>query len=151
MVKNSKVAKKANVFQVLKTIRKGQPITIEEIIDQTGLSRPTVISILKELQITEKVSKSGFASSDVGRQPMLYALNTKCNFAIGIDVDGPPINLVVSDVNGKVVYNKSWTIDLFSEPENISARIINELDTAIAELNIDYKDVFGIAIGSQQA
>jgi predicted NBD/HSP70 family sugar kinase len=147
MVKNAKIAKKANIYQVLETIRKEQPITIESIIAQTGLSRPTIISIIKQLLDDEKVKKSGYAASDIGRQPTLYSLNTASNFAIGIDVDGPPVNIVISDINGKVVYSKSWLIDLSAEPKDISSSVINEIESGIKALDIEYKDVFGIAVG----
>ena len=73
MANTTKIVKKANSFLVLDAIRNQRYITIEGIIDKTGLSRPTVLSILKKLLADEIVVTSGLAPSDGGRQPVLYA------------------------------------------------------------------------------
>jgi len=147
MATNTKIVKKANRYIVMNAIRKSASITIEGIIQETGLSRPTVLNILKKFLDEEIVIPSGFAPSDGGRQPMLYALNPHRYFAIGIDVDGPPINLVVADLNGEVVYSKTWNINFGDEGAFITQSIIAEIDTAIQALHIEYKKVLGIALG----
>ena len=147
MANNTKIVKKANSFLVLDVIRKHKCITIEGIIDNTDLSRPTVLSILKKLLEEEIVLTSGLAPSDGGRQPVLYALNAHSSYAIGIDVDGPPVNLVVSDLNGEVVYSTSWMIDNSDPAEKIVASIIEHIDLAVNTLKINYNKVLGIGLG----
>jgi predicted NBD/HSP70 family sugar kinase len=147
MAINSKIVKKANSFLVLDAIRKHKHITIEGIIDNTGLSRPTVLSIIKKLLTDGVVSTYGLAPSDGGRQPMLFTLTSNSFYAIGIDVDGPPINLVVADLYGNVVYSCSWKIMLTDKAEMIVSGLIHEIDKAITTLNIDYSKIIGIGIG----
>jgi predicted NBD/HSP70 family sugar kinase len=147
MANNTKIVKKANSFLVMDAIRKQKCITIEGIIDNTGLSRPTVLSILKKLLEDGLVSTSGLAPSEGGRQPVLYALNANSFYAIGIDVDGPPINLVISDLNGEVVHSCSWQVNLSDEADYITSTIIQKIDEGIKFLGIDYNKVLGIGLG----
>lgn len=147
MPNNSKIVKKANSYLVLNAIRKQTGITVEGIVDATGLSRPTVLSILKKLLDDDLVTASGTAQTDSGRHPMLYALNATRQYAIGIDVDGPPINLVVADLTGEVHYSATWIIQLTDEGEVIASTILAEIDKALKTLRISRAKILGIGIG----
>lgn len=147
MPNNSKIVKKANSYLVLNAIRKQTGITVEGIGDATGLSRPTVLSILKKLLEDDLVTTSGTAQTDSGRHPVLYALNATRHYVVGIDVDGPPINLVVADLNGEVQYSATWTIQLTDTGEAIAATILAEIDKAIQTLHISRAKILGIGVG----
>jgi predicted NBD/HSP70 family sugar kinase len=147
MEKNTKIIRKANSYLVLDAIRRNDSITIEGIIDQTGLSRPTVLSILKKLQNDEVVMANGFAATEVGRQPALYSLNSTNHLAIGIDVDGPPINLVVSGLDGGVLYSHTWDIGFNDEGELIAKSILDQILVAMEKLKVGREDILGIALG----
>lgn len=147
MPNNSKIVKKANSYLVLNAIRKQTGITVEGIVDATGLSRPTVLSILKKLLDDDLVTASGTAQTDSGRHPVLYTLNATRHYAIGIDVDGPPINLVVADLNGEVHHSATWMIQLTDEGEAIAATILAQIDKAIQSLHINRARILGIGVG----
>lgn len=147
MPNNSKIVKKANSFLVLNAMRNHASITVEGVMDATGLSRPTVLSILKKLIDDDLVTPLGTAQTDSGRHPVLYALNATRHFVVGIDVDGPPINLVVADLSGAVHYSATWTISLTEPGEQIAAHMIAEIDSAVKQLGIKYDKLLGIAVG----
>lgn len=144
---SSKIVKKANSFLVLSTIRKFECITTENIAGYTGLSRPTVLKIIKELTDNHIVQKAGFAESEVGRSPTLYSLNTNDFFAIGVDVDGPPVHIAISDINGKLIC--STTLEI--EPDASVETTRNAISTAILQLmqqkDIQRESVLGIGMG----
>jgi predicted NBD/HSP70 family sugar kinase len=147
MANTTKIVKKANSFLVLSAIRKHKLITIEGIVDTTGLSRPTVLSILKELQEEQLVSTSGVLQTDSGRYPVLYALNATSYYAIGIDVDGPPANLVVADLNGEPVYSHTWRFQLTDSPERMLETFSAEIHRALTALAIAPTKILGVGIG----
>ena len=147
MPNNSKIVKKANSYLVLNAIRKQTGITVEGIVDATGLSRPTVLSILKQLLDDDLVTASGTAQTDSGRHPVLYALNATRHYVVGIDVDGPPINLVIADLNGEVHHSATWTIQLTDSGEAIAATMLAQIDNAIQTLQISRTEILGIGVG----
>lgn len=147
MANNTRIVKKANRFLILRAIRGKQKSTVEDIAASTKLSRPTILTILKNLVDERIVATSGVVKTESGRHPVQYVLNTKSRFAIGIDVDGPPINLVVSDLNGSSLYSASWTMQLEDPGEVIVAGMVREIDKAVASLDISYSQVIGISVG----
>ncbi len=144
---STKIIKNANKYLVLDTIKMFECITIEGIINHTGLSRPTVLNIIKELAEQGFVIKSGFAQSEVGRQPILYSINASSYFAIGIDVDAPPVHLVVSNLNGEPLYTTRWNIESYQDVNDIIKNLVNEINLAIETTMIDRKRILGIGLG----
>lgn len=142
-----KIIKKANSCLVLDNIKTYEYMTVESIIKNTGLSRPTVLNILKDLTNKHIVKKAGFAESDVGRSPVLYALNTEEFFAIGIDIDGPPVYLAVSDLGGNLLYSKKFVLEESSKIDEIRIAITREIEECLQALKIDPKKVLGIGLG----
>ena len=50
MKNTTRVLKEANKYLIMQTILQYQPLTIEEIVRRTMVSRPTVLEVIKELQ-----------------------------------------------------------------------------------------------------
>ena len=147
MANTSKIVKKANKHLVLDTIKVFECVTVEGIINHTGMSRPTVLNILKELTEQELVIKSGFAHADVGRQPMLYSINANGYVAIGIDVDSPPVILDVANLNGEPIYTAAWDIEKDQPVDEIIEVIVENINKAILETGISRERIIGIGLG----
>lgn len=141
------IVKKANRALVVDTVRRSGPLTIEQTVAATGLSRPTVVSILRALEQQHIVGKSGMAAAEVGRQPALYAIDEASLFAIGIDIDGPPARLLLSTLTGTAKYETEWSIDLKSSSEQIIDMLNVEVHKALDAAGITSSNVIGIGLG----
>ena len=107
---NIKLLKEANKILVLQCIMKLAPISTEEILKHTGLSRPTVINLLKELTDEEIVTKAGFSESSGGRSAALLALNGEKHFALGIDFEFPAVRMAIANMKAISVRRKALSI-----------------------------------------
>ena len=143
----TKIVAKANGYLVLNTIRESEMVTVEGLIQSTGLSRPTVLKILKEFMEKGLVNKAGYAENEVGRLPTLYSLNLDEYFAIGIDIDGPPVYIAVSDLSGKLLYSEKFELDIDSSIEEIKDTLIENINGVIQTIGIEAKNIIGIGVG----
>ena len=57
MKNTTRVLKEANKYLIMQTILQYQPLTIEEIVRRTMVSRPTVLEVIKELQENNYIIK----------------------------------------------------------------------------------------------
>ena len=57
MKNTTRVLKEANKYLIMQTILQYQPLTIEEIVRRTMVSRPTVLEVIKELQENNYIRK----------------------------------------------------------------------------------------------
>jgi len=143
----SRIIKKANQHLLFHTIKEYEPITIEEIIRKTRLSRPTVLTLLDELLSRKIVQKAGFGESMGGRQPVLYSLDAGTYFAIGIDLEFPPMRIVFTDIKGNIVYSYEWEHDYSDKIQDIIEMILSQIEKGIKELNIPRESIIGVGMG----
>ena len=97
-----RVLKEANKYLVLQCIMTLSPLATEDIVKNTGLSRPTVLNILRELEEDEVVIKDGFSESNGGRSAALLTLNGSKHLALGIDFEFPAVRMVIANLKGEI-------------------------------------------------
>ena len=148
-MKNNSVGlvKQANRSIVIETIMSNRVVTIEGIVRFAKLSRPTVLGIIKDLSNENLVIKAGLATSEIGRQAVLYSLNSHAFYALGIDIDGPPVRLSISDLNGVSLYNTEFSIALTDSGEQVAETIVQNINRSIVEAGIDATKILGIGLG----
>ncbi len=144
---NSSTIKKANRFLVLDTIMSHDSITTEGIVRQTHLSRPTVLKLLNELLDSELVNKSGLSKSFGGRQAALFSFNKNAHYAIGIDMEVPSINLIISNLVGETVVSHAWDVSSEWETDELLDSITNEINNSIITSKIPREKIIGIGLG----
>ena len=147
MANNSRLIKKANIYLLLNTIRKYGPLTVEDMVYKTRLSRPTVLKIIEYLIEENILEKYGYAESSGGRQPVLYAFNLNYHFAIGIDFEFPPMRLVITDLNENIKYYHKWELDFEMRPDAITESLIENIQKGLDELGLDNSKILGIGLG----
>jgi predicted NBD/HSP70 family sugar kinase len=77
------------------------PATRPQLGQITGLSQPTVIAALADLEELDLVRPCGRTTSAPGRAPMLYEANPSVGAVIGVDIGREWIRLLVTDLAGK--------------------------------------------------
>jgi predicted NBD/HSP70 family sugar kinase len=147
MPSNVKHVRKANRILVLNSIIQNREQTVGDIIHSTGLSRPTVVNIINELIDDDLLLKSGFAPADIGRQSTLFSINTTSNFAIGVDLDFPPVSLAISDLAGKEIFHDYWEMLPESDIKHVVSSIIDHIENALKQMKLNRKNCLGIGIG----
>lgn len=141
------IIKEANLCLVLNTVMEYEPVTVENIVFKTRLSRPTILNFLKELISEGIVYISGLAESLGGRQAALYSVDVSAKFAIGIDFDYPPLRLNISNIKGMPVYSRVCELDSSLDALKVADAIVDIINESIAEANIDVSKIIGVGLG----
>jgi predicted NBD/HSP70 family sugar kinase len=92
----------ANRAVVLTALMTSGTTTRVSLADHTGLSRPTVNSIVSELADEGLVEEVGSAAGQAGRAAVLYRLASDARTVIGIDLGGSKTLAAVADLSGTV-------------------------------------------------
>ncbi len=133
-----------NYTAVLNTIRGNSSITQPEISRITGISYPTVGSIVNELKKKHLVRYVRKEDSSGGRRPSVISFNQGAGYIAGIEV-GLGFLGIISDLSGRIVFRGEKE---FKEgPLNLK-----ELNSYVKEIinrsGIDRNKLFGIGIGT---
>ncbi len=116
---------------VLDFLRASKAVTVTEVMDATGLTRATAISVCEELMdrgwIRELENQRAHGGYQKGRPARRFELNERAGFVLGMDVGILKATVVVSDLRGKALGRASQP---FPEAEISAAERIAGIDQA---------------------
>ena len=92
-----------NERTVLECVRRVGPISRAQIARETALSKPTVSQALASLEGAGLVQEAGRSKGGKGPTALLYELNPRAGWVVGIDVGRDWVRAAIADVTGQFV------------------------------------------------
>jgi predicted NBD/HSP70 family sugar kinase len=123
---------------VLEAVFRKGPITRPEIAAATNLSKPTVSAAVSRLEQGGLVRASGMRSSQRGRKPIAYVVNSRAGFVVGCDIGGSNVRVAAADLFGEPI------CDLKRQTAKDSSRAVG---VQVLEMVTDVIDVASAAHG----
>jgi len=139
--------KKANKRLLYECIRNEKQVTITELEHITKLSRPTIVDLIHEMEEEGKILKAGLGVSSGGRSPMLYRINERAAFAMGIDVEIPAIRMAISDLRGNPICTSISQCPPDPDANQILSHLLCQAEDLIKESGINKEKLLGIGVG----
>jgi len=121
-------------------------VTRRQLAQRTGLSQPTVNSIVQELENNGFALPGSFAVSAGGRRPQCYTLYTDHLRAATIRVLSKSLEYVVIAIDGTVILRNSWVISGADTPVTALHTLLGTLlkqDDNIQVVGIGFPGVVG--------
>lgn len=137
--------KSVNKSTILNKIRQSGPISRAEIAKITGITPPTVSSIVKELLNEKLVMESTLGESQGGRKPTMLLLNTNEYYVIGVDAGTDSIKACVSDLTGRILVRSELSIDSYTI-ENFLSVIIEAVQLVMNDMGTEKDKIIGMGI-----
>jgi predicted NBD/HSP70 family sugar kinase len=101
---------------VLDFMRASPAVTVTEVMDATGLTRATAISVCEDLMqrgwIRELENQRAFGGYQKGRPARRFELNERAGYVLGMDIGFSKVTVVVSDLRGKALGRSSQPFDV---------------------------------------
>jgi len=92
-----------NERTLLDLIRQLGPVSRAQLSRDSGLSKPTVSQALQTLQRARLVREAGRSSGGKGPTAVLYELNARAGWVVGIDVGRSYVRAAIADLAGEIV------------------------------------------------
>ncbi|MCL2016388.1 MAG: ROK family transcriptional regulator [Defluviitaleaceae bacterium] len=152
---NVKSIRGFNKLTVIECIIKNGPLTCEEIVKSTQLSRPTVVDILKEVQNNNIIKKMGRGEYSGGRLPVLYAIEPMWRFVLAVDFEYPRVKVAIVNFASEIVAEKTFhyaTASNSVSPNgqeragNMLKQLLATTDQLIAEFPHPKAHIIGICV-----
>jgi len=135
-------------YRLLLALREHGPLAKRELGEICQLSRPTVEKVLRELEAQGLVRQDGYRESRSGRRPALYSFNDRAKYALGIDLEMPKLNIVLSDLNGQPLWRRSSRIAAVEDPRVALKVIVEEIRHLLAEVGLAPEKLIGAGFGA---
>src|SRR3954467_7142366 len=92
-----------NLRAVFEIIAGEGPVAATRLVQATGLAKPTVSEVLRQLLDNDLIARAGRTSGQVGPSAQLYEVSSTSGVVIGIDVGYEWLRVVAADLSGKVI------------------------------------------------
>jgi predicted NBD/HSP70 family sugar kinase len=132
---------------VLEFIRAMGPVSRAQIARDSGLSKPTVSQALSALERADLVREAGRTSGGKGPTAVLYELNPKAGWVVGLDVGRDRLRAAIADLTGEIVARRDERARARSAASLI--RQMGEIAHGLAEdAGISWSQVTVVVVGS---
>ena len=140
--------KQMNARELLSLLRAHNPSSRADLVRLSGLSAPTVSSVVRYLERKQLVNRLGPGSSSGGRRPDMLAFNSDHGYVVGVDLGGSTIRLALADLDGKIVAR--WAVSTRGNrtPEKVVALIHSGLLDLLRQAQLPRPKLRAIGIGA---
>jgi len=136
-----------NERTVLECVRRVGPISRAQLARETALSKPTVSQALAGLQQAGLVREAGRSKGGKGPTAILYQLNPRAGWVVGIDIGRRFVRAAIADVTGGFVARRDERARVRSAATLI-AQVGEVAHGLAADAGIRWRQVTAAAVGS---
>lgn len=109
---NSKYVKKLNRMRIVNMIKEHEPISRQQLAEQTGLTASAITGIIHELIDMNFVKEIGLGESHGGRKPIKLKFNCKAGYVLGIEMTHHETVFAIADLKNQPNKVHSVAIDM---------------------------------------
>ena len=132
---------------MLDLIRQLGPVSRAQIARDSGLSKPTVSQALVALENASLVREDGRTSGQKGPAAILYSLNPRAGWVVGLDVGRDRVRAALADLTGQIVARRDARAQA-SSARSLIAQIGDVAHGLAADAGILWRQVTVATVGS---
>lgn len=138
----------ASRVRVLEELIRSGKTSRAELARKTGLSRPTISSIIEALIAEGIVEELGEGPSAGGKRPILLRLNPRYGFVLGFDVGGTTITGGLKDLAGRLLAQRTVTASDPAEGASVLAKVEELACELMTAAGVPQSRLLAIGLGS---
>lgn len=137
-----------NEYLIVNSLKTGGKLSIPSIAALTGLSRPTVDTIVSQLEREGMVEPDGFAQSVTGRKPVLWRLRSDSGYFVGVDFEPPVVRLLILNMCRETVFSRSIQFPQSFHPDEVLKLLASAIRQAMEEAGAPLAKLRSISVGN---
>lgn len=133
---------------VLHQIRCKKITSKSDLAQTTHIKQGTLTLILNDLLSEELIIEVGQGESTGGRRPILYSINPKFGYILGLDISRTYAKLVLSDFQMELIDSYHWPVNQSTTPPTLFKKVEEACNELMRKHNIDQASLIGLGIGT---
>src|ERR1700744_378121 len=133
-------------LDILRLIHSGMNHSRLELARHAGLSPASITALVQRLIRKGLVVESEPPNSPLGRRPVPLEIRRDAAYLVGVDLGSFYLRIVITDVNGNVVYKFQTQTEMKAGRERVLEKTFLSIHQAIRESDIPRSDIRGIGI-----
>lgn len=143
-----KKMREANSRELLRLLRQHAPCSRADLVRLSGLTAPTVSSVIESLHRTGLVKFVGDGKPNGGRPPLIVDFRSDHAYVVGVDVGGSTLRIALADLNGKIVARWERALGTHRTPKAVADLVASAIQDVREEAHISAKKIIELAAGA---
>ncbi|MFY1637438.1 ROK family transcriptional regulator [Solwaraspora sp. WMMB335] len=146
------VLRRLNAATVLAAVRAAGQATLTDLVDATGLTRPTVTQAVASLdragwiEIARNEARPG--ARRIGRPAQQVRFRAEAGHLVGVDVGPHKTMAIVADLAGTVLAQARHEIDGDHQGDQLATDVLAVTEAALAQAGVPARSVVAIGVGT---
>lgn len=146
VARSSAYLRLVNERTVFRRVCQLAPISITQLVQDTGLSKPTVGLALAHLEEVGLIERVGRRTGRAGRAPQMFGPRAEAGWVVAVDVGRYWVGVALADLTGNVV------AQLRRRSPRTAGRLVNQISSLVDEVlpgqQVSPADVLSVVVGS---
>lgn len=134
--------------EIFGILQKRGPLTKNDLLQITKTNLTTLNRIMQPLEDERMVVEVGIGESSGGRKPVLYGLNPKKFYVLGIDISRPYTQLIITNPILEIVDKRLFDMDKSFTPEKTVKQIGDLFQEMTMKLTTGTQLFLGVGLGT---
>lgn len=136
VVDRHELVRRVNERRVVEVLLEHGPTSRVHVAEVTGLSKPTVNSLVQDLIEAGLVRRDGKTSGSVGRSATLFTVDVDSRLVIGVDLGGTKVKAGIANLTGEILAEQVEPTDrhggrsVLSQIGRICRELVSRIDDA---------------------
>ncbi|MFI5608741.1 ROK family transcriptional regulator [Amycolatopsis sp. NPDC051903] len=148
-VAGSALVRRLNAGRLLEQLRRGEAMSTNELVDRTGLSRPTVHAAAEHLKQLGWVDEQAGPVAGRGRPSRVFAFRPGAGYVLGVDIGAHTVRVRLADLRGADVVSSER---VFPDPSiGAASRVASVralLEATLASASVRVGQVLCVCVGT---
>lgn len=134
--------------KIFSLIQKNGPQTKNSLSSLAGMKLTTLIRAMQPLIDLGLIVESYIGESTGGRKPILYDINERKYYMIGIDISRIYTKVIITNLKLESIFIKQFDMDISCTPEKTTQLVVNIVHDALIQLKIQKHEILGAGVGT---
>jgi predicted NBD/HSP70 family sugar kinase len=134
--------------QVYSLLQKNGPLTKNDLLEMLRTNFTTINRVMEPLGKEQLITEFGIGESSGGRKPVLYDLNLKRFYLLGVDISRPYTETIIANPKMDVLYKNTFNMDETYTPEKTVQTIASLFQEGLRQLAIAKGNFLGVGLGT---
>lgn len=143
--------RRINSAVVLHALRGAQTPTLTELVQSTGLSRPTVEGVIEgltESDLVVEVAPEGGDARKQGRPARRFRFHAEAGHLLGIEIGAHQVRVVLSDLSGQVLGSHGRAVDEAASADDRLERVRGTVAELLRKACVARSTLWAVGVGS---
>lgn len=136
--------------RVLRALAENRCLSRADLVQQTGLARASVGSVVFDLideGLVEETVDTGAPAIRAGRPPQMLCLRPAAAYAAGVDIGHDQVRAVLTDLVGNPCWDGGERLEVDHDPDRALALATDLIERALADSGVPQAKILGLGIG----